>query len=93
MGDSMIEREFIIENEHGLQARPASLFCNKAVKYKSKISVKREGNPMVANGKSVISLLMIEVYSGSKIRIIAEGEDEEQAIEGISELIKSNFNE
>lgn len=87
----MITKKFVIKNEHGLHARPASLFCSMASRFKSDIKVKRNGKNMEANGKSVISILMLEIYPGSMIEISANGEDEEVALDAITALINSNF--
>lgn len=89
----MIVKEFEIKNEYGLHARPASLFCNAASKFVSDVIVKRNGNDMEADGKSVISVLMLEVYPGSTIKVKVTGEDEEGAILAITKLIDNNFEE
>ena len=82
-----------INNDAGLHARPASLFCNTAQKFDSVIKVTREGKNNTADGKSILSVLMLEVSMGSSITIEATGEDEALAIQGLSDLINSNFGE
>ena len=86
----MVEKEFCIINEHGLHARPASLFCDIASKFKSKVKVFH--NATKADGKSAISILILEVYPGSNIKVKIDGPDEEAAMEALSKLIDSNFN-
>ena len=90
----MLVKEFCINNEHGLHARPASLFCDLASKFKSDIKVFRENNSdYEADGKSVISVLMLEVYPGVKITIQIDGSDEEEAMQALTDLIDRNFDE
>lgn len=87
----MVEKEFCIINEHGLHARPASLFCDTASKFKSEIKIFH--NDIRADGKSAISILILEVYPGSNIRVKIDGPDEEAAMEALTKLIDSNFNQ
>ena len=86
----MIETELTLNNEQGLHARPADLFVRTANKFKSDIKVRNlstDSNDV--NAKSILRILSLGVYSGHKIRIIAEGDDENQAIKEISNLINS----
>ena len=87
----MIVKGFQIINEHGLHARPASLFCDTASKFKSDVRVFRDDRE--ADGKSVISILILEVYPGAHIKVEIEGSDESEAMLAITELIECNFNE
>jgi phosphocarrier protein len=80
-----------IENELGLHARPAALFVQKASKYKADIFLMKD--EMEVNGKSIMSVMMLAVESGTNIKIRASGEDEEEAIRDLINLIQSNFGE
>jgi len=80
-----------IENELGLHARPAALFVQKASKYKADIFLKKDD--MEVNGKSIMSVMMLAVESGTNIKIRASGEDEKEAIRDLMDLIESNFGE
>jgi len=80
-----------IENEVGLHARPATRFVTKATCYHSKITVKKNGD--VANAKSTMSVMLLQIRRGDEIRIIAEGPDEEAAISGLLGLINDDFTE
>ena len=80
----MVEKLFVVKNETGLHARPASLFVQKAAKYKSTIKVKKDGKE--ANAKSIISVLSLGASFGSEITIIADGPDAEEAVAGLVEL-------
>ncbi|MBE5780360.1 MAG: HPr family phosphocarrier protein [Clostridiales bacterium] len=83
----MVEKLFVVKNETGLHARPASLFVQKAAKYKSTIKVQKDGK--VANAKSIISVLSLGASFGSEITIIADGPDAEDAVAGLVELLDS----
>jgi phosphocarrier protein len=88
----MIETELTLNNKQGLHARPADLFVRTANKFKSDIKVcnlSTESDDV--NAKSILRILSLGVYSGHKIRVMANGDDENQAIEEISNLINSNF--
>lgn len=87
----MIVKEFYITNEHGLHARPASLFCDTASRFKSEIRVFHGRH--AADGKNVVSVLMLQAYSGSCIKIVIEGPDEKEAVQALTELIGRNFYE
>ena len=81
----MVEKLLVVKNETGLHARPASLFVQKAAKYKSTIKVKKDGKE--ANAKSIISVLSLGASFGSEITIIADGPDAEEAVAGLVELL------
>ena len=87
----MISREVTIKNRVGLHARPATFFIQKANSFKSSIWVEREDRRI--NGKSLLGVLSLGIVKGMAITIIAEGADEEEAIEGLATLIDTGFNE
>jgi phosphocarrier protein HPr len=80
-----------VENQVGLHARPATFFIQKANEYKSSIWVEREERRV--NAKSLLGVLSLGIVGGTTIRIIADGPDEQQAVEGLVKLIQSGFNE
>ncbi|MDY6787558.1 MAG: HPr family phosphocarrier protein [candidate division WOR-3 bacterium] len=87
----MIEREIEVKNKLGLHARPAALFVKTASTFNSKIEVCRDDT--VIDGKSIMGLMMLAAESGSKLKLIIDGEDEERAMEKLVKLIEENFNE
>ena len=87
----MITRDVTITNTIGLHARPATFFIQKANAYKSLIWVEK-GDRRV-NAKSLLGVLSLGVAKGMNITLIADGQDEEQALDGLSELINSGFAE
>ncbi len=86
--------ELTIRNPSGLHARPAALFVRAAAQYTSKISVENldRGSPPV-DAKSVLLVLTAGVQRGHRIRLTAEGPDEEAAIAGLRDLVESGLGE
>ncbi len=91
MGMASTTAECIIKNKLGLHARPASLFVQTATKFDSDITVKKDDE--VANGKSLMSMLVLSAACGSKLIITAKGPDAEQAVKALNELIDRRFGE
>ncbi len=88
----MVSRtEVEIQNSLGLHARPSSKFVSTAKKYQSRISVKK--GPHVVDGKSVMGLMTLAAARGSRIVIEAEGQDAEEMVEALEELIREKFGE
>ncbi|RKX71091.1 HPr family phosphocarrier protein [candidate division TA06 bacterium] len=87
----MVKKTVKIENKLGLHARPATLIVKTASKYKSEISIKKDD--IIVNGKSIMGVMMLAAENGSEIEIICEGNDEKEAIDAISKIIKDKFYE
>jgi len=87
----MIIREVTINNQVGLHARPATFFIQKANEFKSSIWIEKEGRRV--NAKSLLGVLSLGIVKGTTINIIADGVDEESAVEILAELIDSGFSE
>ena len=85
----MCVKEVLVENQVGLHARPATFFIQKANEYKSSIWVEKEERKV--NAKSLLGVLSLGIVGGTNIRIIADGSDEEEAVEGLIQLVKSGF--
>ena len=87
----MCVQDITVENQVGLHARPATFFIQKANEFKCSIWVEKD--EMRANAKSLLGVLSLGIVGGTTIRLIADGVDEQQAIEGLVKLIESGFNE
>ncbi len=85
----MYMKEVVIQNQVGLHARPATFFIQKANEYKSSIWVEKDSRRV--NAKSLLGVLSLGITQGLSITIVAEGSDEEQAVNDLVELISSNF--
>ena len=87
----MFVKDVTVENQVGLHARPATFFIQKANEFKSSIWVEKEERRV--NAKSLLGVLSLGIMGGTDIRIIADGSDEEEAVEGLVALVKSAFND
>jgi phosphocarrier protein HPr len=87
----MIEKQITITNNSGLHARPAAQFVQKSASFKSKVKI--TGNNKTADGKSILAVMGMGIKQNAQINIIVEGEDEEECIKALEELIVSNFGE
>ena len=85
----MFSKEVVVQNQVGLHARPATFFIQKANEFKSSIWVEREERKV--NAKSLLGVLSLGITKGTTINIIADGVDEEDAVEALIKLITSNF--
>lgn len=87
----IVKKEMTILNELGLHARPAAMFVKLANEFSCELTVEK-GSERV-NGKSIMGIMMLAAGKGSKIRVIAEGPDAEEAVAEIEKLIESKFGE
>lgn len=90
----MYKKDAIVKNPSGLHARPASELVAKAKSFQSKIMIHRSGDETHnENAKSIIALLTMGVCQGESVELIAEGPDEQQAVEALTALIEHGFGE
>ena len=87
----MCMKDVEVKNQVGLHARPATFFIQKANEYKSSIWVEKEERRV--NAKSRLGILSLGIVGGAKIRIIADGSDEQLAVDGLVKLVESGFSE
>ena len=87
----MVSSEVAVQNSVGLHARPATFFIQRANEFKSSIWVEKDERRV--NAKSLLGVLSLGIVKGTSISIIADGSDEEEAVQTLVELIESNFSE
>ncbi|MCA9930034.1 MAG: phosphoenolpyruvate--protein phosphotransferase [Anaerolineales bacterium] len=87
----MKQLDITIQNPTGLHARPAKIFVNTAKQFKSDIRVQH--GEKKANAKSLISMLTLGVETGSEIRILVDGVDEDEAIGVLETAVLSGLGE
>ena len=87
----MTTREVKISNAIGLHARPATFFIQKANTYNSSIWVTKDDRKV--NAKSLLGVLSLGIAKGMTIVLVADGTDEELALEGLTNLINTGFEE
>jgi phosphocarrier protein len=80
-----------ITNRLGLHARPATTFVELANAYESSVAVRR--GDQVVNGKSIMEMMLLAATKGTKLEIIAEGEDAEDVCQALQELVDRHFDE
>jgi phosphocarrier protein HPr len=81
-------------NEVGLHARPAALFVQEAGRFISSIRLRNlSGGTDWVDAKSILSVLALGVERGHQIEVQAQGEDEDQAVAALTELVNSGFGE
>lgn len=85
----MLSKEITLVNSVGLHARPATFFIQKANSYRCSVWI--ENNSRRANAKSLLGVLSLGVRKGDSVTLIADGVDENEAIEGLCDLILSGF--
>ncbi|MBQ7398130.1 MAG: HPr family phosphocarrier protein [Clostridia bacterium] len=85
----MISREVVIVNSSGLHARPATFFIQKANSFRSTIWVEKDDRRVSA--KSLLGVLSLGIAKGMSITLIADGQDEVAALDGLEQLIGSGF--
>ena len=87
----MYVKEVLVQNKAGLHARPATFFIQKANEYKSTIWVEKEERRV--NAKSIPDMVALGIIGGTTIKVIADGSDETEAVEGLVSLVESGFAE
>ena len=85
----MISRSVTIQNSVGLHARPATFFIQKANAYKCTVWVEKEDRKV--NAKSLLGVLSLGIAQGMTIKLIADGSDENEALDGLENLIHTGF--
>ncbi len=87
----MITQQVKIINNLGLHARAASVFVKTASAYASEVKVVNDYGE--ADGKNIMSMMMLQAACGSEVNITIDGEDEAEAMKAIVQLIEDRFGE
>lgn len=87
----MYVKEVTVQNQVGLHARPATFFIQKANEFKSSIWVEKDERRV--NAKSLLGVLSLGIVGGTDIRIIADGLDEQLAVDSLVRLVENGFTE
>lgn len=87
----MYVKEVTVQNHVGLHARPATFFIQKANEFKASIWVEKEERRV--NAKSLLGVLSLGIVGNTPIKIIADGADEQQAVDSLVKLVESGFAE
>lgn len=87
----MITTTLTIINKLGLHARAASKLATTCARFSSNIQIGIDGK--IADGKSIMSLMILAAAKDSELELIVNGEDEQKAVEAIIRLISERFGE
>lgn len=87
----MVKKDVVITNNIGLHARPATFFIQKANTYKSSIWIEKDDRKV--NAKSLLGVLSMGIAKGMTVTLVADGQDENSAIDGLVALIQTGFAE
>jgi phosphocarrier protein len=85
------ERDVTILNTLGLHVRPSAAMAGAAAKFKSAVSVLKDGQAV--NAKSSIDLLTLAAVAGTELTLRAEGDDAREAVDALAALIQTKFGE
>ncbi len=86
-----IEFEVIISNAQGLHARPVMRFVDLSAKFSSDIRIHKDN--LVVDGKSPMEMMLLEAIKGTRLRLVACGEDAAEAIKALAQLVDGKFGE
>jgi phosphocarrier protein HPr len=87
----MPSKELTLINKLGLHARAAAKFVNLASGFESEVTISRNGKTV--NGKSIMGVMMLAASCGTTIEVNASGNDAEQALQQIEQLVQDRFGE
>lgn len=90
---TMQERRINISNRLGLHARASARLVRRATQFTSRIELERADTGQRADGKSILSVLLLAAARGTWLIIRAEGEDEARAADALAELVEQKFGE
>lgn len=89
----MLESRIKIRNPLGLHARAAAQLVRLAGTFRSDIKLQRTDNSVVADAKSILSVLTLAASRGIEIEITVEGKDEGAALAAIEDVFNRGFGE
>ncbi len=87
----MVSQKTVIKNPTGLHLRPAGLFCKTAMQFQCKITFHSKN--IIANAKSILSILGACIKLDDEIEIICDGVDEEEALVELIRIIEAGLGE
>jgi len=87
----MIKKKIVIPNKLGLHARAAAKFVAVAAGFESTVEIAKDAK--VVNGKSIMSVLLLAASQGTELTLNINGQDEEEALAALENLINNRFDE
>ena len=89
----MLEGKVKIINQLGLHARAAAQLVRLASSFQSSIQIKRTDNNVMAEAKSILSVLTLAAAKGTQLDLTVSGADEQEAFQAITEIFANGFGE
>lgn len=89
----MLEVKIKVVNPLGLHARAAAQLVRLASSFKSRIILKRIDNAVIADAKSILSVLTLAAAKGTYLELEIKGEDEQEALKVIENIFVNGFGE
>lgn len=86
-----LNRNYVLINQVGLHARPASIFVQTAARFNASIQVSCNGRQ--ADARRILQVLQLGARKGDVLQIRAEGDDAEAALQAFGEIIANRFGE
>lgn len=86
----MIRKRITITNKAGLHARAASKLAAICGRFSCDVRI---GDERMVDGKSILSLMMLAANKGTELDVVADGDDEKDAVEAILQLVNNRFDE
>ena len=87
----MTEKAVKVSNRAGIHARPSALLVQTTKNFKANIYIEKNNDRI--NAKSIMGVITLGASYGTELKIIAEGEDEQAAVEAVAKLFESKFEE
>jgi phosphocarrier protein len=87
----VVEREVEIVNRLGLHARAAAKLVQTASGFRSRVALLKDGEEVDA--KSILGLLLLAAAQGTRLQVVCDGPDQDEAIDAVTSLIASRFDE
>lgn len=84
----MMEKSITIQLSEGLQARPVAMLVQVASQHESSVYIEAEGKRV--NAKSIMGMMSLALGAGESVKVIAEGADEEAAIEDVEKYLSGD---
>ena len=85
------EARVVLTNKMGLHARPSTQIATTAGRFAADVYIAKDG--LTVDAKSVLELLMLAAECGSELHVTADGDDADDAIKSVVELVESRFGE
>ena len=88
----MIECTVLVENKLGIHARPAALLVQEAARFQAEIFLSK-GDVKRINAKSIMGVMMLAAEQGAEITVETDGKDQQEALDALTRLIGTDFEE